>query len=191
MIIYRPVKWERNKDRRLTQSYGNNFKYKWKRMYWEIVKARDSHKWLDYWMWKPWQTWPCYSCWDWEVTFAWWKDWRWNCVYITQWDYEVVYAHLTSITCKIWAIKSFDEVGIIWNTGNWDWWIHLHFWLRKVWWQWEDPTLYISNWEYPIIDISAYKEIIDAGIFNWEMGEWITNRIAILINKLYKDVKGM
>lgn len=146
MIVYRPVKWERNIDWRFTQWWWENFIYNWVWFYWWIVKARDSHKGLDYAWPNPWDKITCYSWTDWVVHDAWYDSWRGNRVYIRDDTYEYIYAHLDSIDVVNWQLISAKEkIGIIWTTWN-STGIHLHFGMRPIGWDWIDPTSYITNW---------------------------------------------
>ena len=195
MILYRPMKGKRNIDRRLTQSYGNNFKVNWKWMYWEIVKWRNKHEGLDYASETPWKKIPCYSSVDWTVTKTWFSSWWGNYVYIEFDWYELIYAHLDKITCKEWTIKYFDEVWIIWNTWN-STWVHLHYWLRKVWWVRIDPTQYITERDKNITTETSHFEdinnetqiLIEDGLWNGEL--WtLDKRMLIILARVYKWLK--
>lgn len=144
MILYRPVKWIRWIDRRLTQKRWDNFQVNGKWFYWDIVKSRPYHLGLDYASWTPWQKIPCYSSIEGLVSKTWYDKWRGNYVYVQFDTYEIIYAHLDSITCKLWHIKALEQVGVIGTTWN-STWVHLHFWLRSIWWERIDPTEYITN----------------------------------------------
>lgn len=186
MIIYRPVKWERNKDFRVTQTYWANFLYNWVRFYWGIVKARPYHLWIDYSWPKPWDKVDVYSWHDWVVSDAWYDSWRGNYVRIQQWEYETIYAHLDSIDVVTWeAVKAKQKLWVMWTTGN-STWVHLHLWLKQNW-EWIDPTPFIKDWE-----VSVYPDesdiLVEKWIWNWKL--WFTEeRRLTLLWKLYKSLE--
>lgn len=192
MKLYRPVKGKRFVDRRLTQAYGNNFKVWGKRYYGEIIKERKKHEWLDYAWPQAGDIIPCYSCMSGTVSFAGRQTWFWNCIYINNWEYETVHAHLSRIDVKLWdKISPMQQLGMIWNswTGTW---VHLHLWLRLIWKRWTDPTPFISVWE-DIIDNRdpLIIEAIQAWIYNWVPSEKVGDRNVLLGMKIWEYYHNM
>lgn len=160
-------------------------------MYWDIVKWWTKHEGIDYAAKIPWQKIPCYSSVNWIVTFAWYSNWWWNHVYI-QFDwYEIIYAHLDSITCKLWNINCFDEVWIIWTTWNSNW-VHLHFWLRKIWGERIDPTQYITEREEKNATKTSHSEelniLIEDWLWNWELWN-LDERMLVILSRVHKYAK--
>lgn len=193
MKLQRPVKWLRDKDRRFTQGYGENFKFynpsnprdprNGKMMYWGIVKARPYHIGLDYAWPVPWSIIPCYSVEDWVVIFAWWDDWFGNMVKVSWASWISYYCHLSKISVVNGStIKTNTEIWLIgatWNTAG----VHLHFgWkpadksLRKFS-DWGDPTLYIVDRQ--TINIITPQPIVTNPVVSSEaqnaVTKWIRN----------------
>lgn len=175
MKLYRPVKWLRDIDRKVSQYFWENFKRNGKRMYWEIVKERKSHQGIDYvwpvkWVWVK-----IYSCTQWVVVMAWVNWWFGNTIVIEfteSWvTYQVVYAHLASIWVSVWqTVQAMQEIwfmGKSWNSTG----VHLHLWLRPKGKRWIDPTPYISDRQSLVVTpeiTDEAKKAVDAGIRNWE-----------------------
>lgn len=187
MILYRPLKWERTKDRRLTQAYWSNFQVNGKWMYGDIVKWWNKHEGIDYAWPQPWMKIPCYSSVEGLVSKAWYDKWRGNHVYVQFYGYEIIYAHLDSITCKLWPINALEQIGVIGTTWN-STWVHLHYWLRPIWWEWIDPTPYITDWDNNETIDPEYQEAIDLGITNWDRPNDIATReeVAIMALRAFK-----
>lgn len=178
--LFRPVKWDRDIDRRLTQWFGVN-PAAYKPMWWPY------HLWLDY-AWKnAWDIQAIYSSEDWVVTSAWWDTtWFWNLVVITWVSGKCYYAHLSSISIKKWEyVKANQQIWLSWNTWN-STWIHLHFWWKPAdktlrnWKDWWDPTSFISdrNKRDPLVE-----RLIREWYWNWIEWDWVTERVALLIAK--------
>jgi len=120
---------------RITQWWWERPEYYQKITNW----ARPYHMGLDYASLIPWQKVPCFAVVSWLVRTWFDENWFWNYVVITKWIYQYYYCHLDSISVKWWQqVNEWDEIWIIWNTGNSSW-IHLHFWIRENW-KWIDPT---------------------------------------------------
>jgi hypothetical protein len=185
--------WERHKDWRLTQAYWNNFKYKGKRFYGEIIRSWKKHEWLDYAWPRPWQKIACYSCFSWEVTYAGWKKWFGYCVYVSNGEYETVHAHLTSYTVKTWdQVRAMQKLGIIGNSWSWTG-VHLHLGLRPLW-KWRiDPTPYICEWDSSVLPVTPPKEederddlvleAMEKRYYNGVEWWWLTNRTVLFVMK--------
>lgn len=163
MKLYRPVKWSRNIDRRLTQQYGVNAEY-YKTIW------RPYHLGLDYAWPNKWDKVNIYSAESGLVVFAW-RDTSGfgNLIKIKGESGSTYYAHLSEIWVKVgdkvWANS---VIGIMWDTGN-STWVHLHFGWKpadnklddyKLRW---DPTPYISNWDIKPIS----NEVSEAIKCNW------------------------
>lgn len=192
LILYRPVKGDRNVDWRLTQKRGERPEY-YKKLW------RPYHLWLDYAWPKPWQKVWVYASHPWIVRVLYDENWFGNYVVLDWWDYETYYAHLHTVDTFDWAkINTHNIIGIMWTTGNSSG-VHLHFGLRlkdrsKGWKWWIDPTPYIKDWDYSTSIVATTDDpdiqaLIDAGIRNGLEWEWMTKRIWKVIGKLYNKLK--
>jgi len=172
MELFRPVKWARNIDWRLTQVWWVDFMKDGVLFYKSM--GYNGHMGLDY-------AWPysgniipCYSAHDWTVVFAG-TDGGWgNHIKIQHSDGFVTnYAHLSEIRVKKWEkVKAMQEIGLIWTSGN-STAVHLHFGLMppkpnlKNWFKgYIDPTPYITDW----------KESVQTRIDKFADKYWIRKR---------------
>lgn len=188
--LFRPVAWERTKDWRLTQKWWANFKVNWKWMYWDIVKWRPYHMWLDYAWPKAWQSIPVYASHDWIAKVLSDKNWFGNYVVVEWVGYSTYYAHLDSISVKSWdPIIVNEQIGMMWSSWN-STAVHLHFGL-KVNWSRVDPTPYITDRDYtPAIVVDPdIQPLIDDWIFNGNYEPMDYKRLIKIIGKLYNKVK--
>lgn len=180
MKLYRPLKWNRWVDWRVTQYFWENPDYYKKVTNW----SRPYHLGIDYATMQAWKKTECYSCTAWLVKKIW-NDpkWFWNFVVISVLDLEIFYAHLDAISVVEWQqVSAYQKLWIIWMTGNATW-VHLHLWLKK-WWQWINPTEYITDWEEKEQDEEDLLQcLIDEKIWNWKYSDWITKRILLLVAK--------
>jgi len=150
--LYRPVKGERNKDRRLTQKRGEDFiitsgKNKGKWMYKDIV-WRPYHLWLDYAGPKSWDKIPVYAAHMWIARVYKTDSWFGNYVTITSRingvEHITYYGHLDSITAATGEfVTQNQQIGIMGTSGN-STAVHLHFGL-KIEGKRSDPTPYITD----------------------------------------------
>ena len=181
MQLYRPVKWLRDVDWKLTQWFWEDIPY-YSTIWWPMW-----HMWLDYAHKTAGVLQPIYAVEDWVVSSAWWdKTWFWNLVVVTWTSWKTYYAHLSTMDVKKWQyVKANQQLWISWNTWN-SKWVHLHFWwkpadksLRNRKDRW-DPTPYIVDWVLrdPLVD-RLVKDWYRNGI-EWD---WVTERVALLIAK--------
>jgi len=136
------------KHRRVTQPFNDNFKWGWKWMYWEIIKAWSWHAGIDYtsrenktWAVKP------------LPIRAWFKGTVSNkvnnatygnyCEIVSEdGEYLLVYWHLDSFEWESREVEMWDIIGYTGNTGAHSTSAHLHFWLchnprnREEWISW-------------------------------------------------------
>ena len=186
--LYRPVKWERTKDWRLTQEYWANFKVNWKRMYWEIVKERKKHEWLDYDWPVAWQSIPVYSADKWLVEVRN-ESWFGTYVRVNNKNRCTYYAHLKEAVVTNW--DTVEPMQLIWymgSSGN-STAVHLHFGVRD--WgtgKWIDPTPYIVDRPKEEVDHDI-QALIDNGIFNWNYEPMDYKRLIKMMWKLYVKLK--
>lgn len=164
MILYRPIKWQRYEDWRLTQAYWVNFQVNGKRYYGDIIKGWKKHEWIDYAWPKPGDKIPCYSAVNGVVKKAWFETWFWLTVWIEFDWHELVYGHLSRIDVNAWdKISINQQVWIIWTTWT-STGVHLHFGLRPIWKWWINPTPYIRDWDVS----NVANEAISANSALWE-----------------------
>jgi murein DD-endopeptidase MepM/ murein hydrolase activator NlpD len=180
MQLYRPVKWIRGIDRKLTQWFWED------PTYYQTI-GRPYHLGLDYAHNTAWFIQAIYAAEDWLVALSWWDaSWFWNLIKI-QWEsWTTYYAHLSALSVKKWDyVKANQQIWLSWNTGN-SKWVHLHFWwkpadksLRNRKDRW-DPTPYIVDWitRDPLVD-----RLVKDWYRNWVEGGWVTERIALLVAK--------
>lgn len=190
--IYRPVKGVRNKDRRITQYYGENFKRKGRRMYGEIVRWWKHHEWLDYAGPRPWVSVGIYSSTEGKVIHAGRKGARWNCIVIEYNNHHFYYAHLRSVAVSVGQLVSpMEHIGEMGTTGN-STGVHLHFGVKKVGWWWIDPTPYVCNWEklQPKENKPQSLPLVDDGIRDGERPHEPVTRLesAIMLNRLANTI---
>lgn len=153
-------------------------------MYWDIVKWRPYHMWLDYAGSVAWQSVPVYSCHKWTVMVL--NDANWFGKYIVIEDdwYSTYYAHLASVSVKSWDyVKANTQVGMMWSSGN-STAVHLHLGL-KVNWQWVDPTTYIVD---RIEEPKERQVLVEQWIFSWEFSIDFTERTAIICSRIFKKL---
>lgn len=154
-------------------------------MYWDIVKWRPYHMWLDYAGPVAWQSVPVYSCHKWTVMVL--NDANWFGKYIVIEDdwYSTYYAHLASVSVKSWDyVKANTQVGMMWSSWN-STAVHLHFWL-KINWERVDPTSYIVDWlTWP----PERQILVDDGLFSGNI-EWMTfERMMQVLARVYSKLK--
>lgn len=200
MILYRPVKWNRNTDWRFTQEYGANFKYNGKRFYGEIVKARKKHEGLDYAWPNPWDIVGIYASHDGKVVQSGYTSGRGHYIVVRTHDekYETIYAHLSERWVEDFStVTAKQQIGMMWTSGT-STAVHLHFGLRPTGGRWVDPTQYIEDWnvwytedaveqaeptltthEEPLI-----QQAIDLWYYNGEEGDGLTDRVVLFAMKL-------
>ena len=184
--LYRPVKWERTKDWRLTQK-------RWERPEFYKKIGRPYHLWLDYAWPKPGDQVKIYASHSWLVKVSNDPKWFWKYIVIDGDWFSTYYAHLAEVYVKWWdQVMLNDEIWLMGNTGNSSA-VHLHFWLRlndrAKWFQWWiDPTPYMYDREKETID-PLIQTLIDDWIWNGVEWEWMTKRIWLVIAKLYNKLK--
>lgn len=148
--LFRPVKWLRSVDWRLTQKWGERPEY-YKTIW------RPYHLWLDYADAKPWVLQLVYAAHWWIVSVLNDPKWFGNYVTVDWWWYVTYYAHLSGVAVKSWqVVNANDKLWTSWSTGNSSA-VHLHFWLRSKdrsqGQQWRlDPTPYITDRDTQIIE---------------------------------------
>lgn len=200
--LYRPVKWERSIDWRLTQKRGERPEF-YKKIW------RPYHLGLDYADKTPWVLQKIYASHDWIVSVL--SDPKWFGNYVTvDWGWYVTYyAHLSGVSVKSWqTVKVNQQIGTSWSTGNSSA-VHLHFWLRsKNRWEWYqgrlDPTPYIFDWVHttpptpnivkpdtmPIntSTIEDLKWLIDDKLFSGDMNNLTPERVLIVLWRVYNKL---
>lgn len=143
-------------------------------MYWDIVKARQKHEWLDYAGPKPWQKIPVYASRSGTIREI--SDWWWFGVHIyivnEETTHEIVYWHLDDVYVKQWEkVEKYQKIGMMWSSWN-STAVHLHFWLRPLWQFWIDPTPYITDWEAEDQSIYLARQALK---WNWDLYNYIND----------------
>jgi murein DD-endopeptidase MepM/ murein hydrolase activator NlpD len=202
--LQRPVKWERIKDRRLTQGFGNDFFVNGKWVYRSMWYP--GHMWLDYAGKTSWMKIPVYATEDGRCYIAKSSNWYGNHIkfYFTQdnQNYRCVYWHLDSFSVvHKQFVKKWEQVWIMWTTWYSNW-VHLHFdvikcdknWRvidTKDWYKWFfDPAPYIVDRDIPkekSVDEKALELMKKLWIRNGK--DWNKNitrkQVVLMIARLY------
>ena len=213
IVLFRPVRWERSKDWRLTQERGEDPQY------YSTHTVRPYHLWLDYAWPASWVAVPVYSAHAWKVRTWYDEKWFWNFIEVISSDwYSTFYCHLQYINKEVvtWLIIPANfQLWMMWNTGL-SRWVHLHFWLKITWdksavkWR-SNPTKYIKDWqnttpatktdeiktdEKPAStlwdlsaeDISAVMKLQEDKIFSWELWQ-LDKRMLVIVARIYNKLK--
>lgn len=167
--LFRPVKGTRDKDWRLTQWWGTDFKYKdknWVLKWFYKSQGFNGHMGIDYAGPKPGDLIPVYAAHDGVVRYAAFENGWWNHIRISdsQDRFQTNYAHLSDIYVKNWEpVEAMQIIGMMGNTGTGTG-AHLHFWLRPIKFDvsngfkgYTDPTSMIVDWE----EVSEYQTDIE------------------------------
>ena len=159
--LWRPVKWKRILDRRLTQWFGVDQYVNGRRIYKSMWYP--AHFGLDYAWQYPWMKIPVYATEDGWCYITNSANGYGNHIkfYFTQdgQNYRCVYGHLDSFSVSHKQfVKKWEQIGIM-GTTWFSSWVHLHFDIVRCdsswgiidtydWYKWFfDPTMYIVDWE--------------------------------------------
>lgn len=206
ITLFRPVKWSRSVDRRLTQKWGERPEF-YKKIW------RPYHLGLDYAGPTSGSIVPVYSAHSWIVRVGYDETGFGNFIEVKDsfQSFSTFYCHLSKITVRNWdKVNANQEIWLMGSTGKSSA-VHLHFWLKMsrdtnaVKWR-SDPTQYIKDWTtstpakgvettqdepMPINASTIWdlKWLIDDKLFSGDMNNLTAERILIVLGRVYNKLK--
>lgn len=151
-MIIKPIEF---KHYRITQWWGENFTYNWKRMYWVgwWIPAWQYHLWIDFTsrenMWGSVKPLPIRAWVDGKAEMVV-HTGKWNLVIITGQEYMCEYMHLDSFEWSSREVKAGDVIWYTGDTGTYTTAPHLHLWVKRV----KNGRVITTGWNYWYIDFT-------------------------------------